>query len=754
MGQRERLLGVSGVADLVRPNGRPNHWLFRPSWPELEPLWITALALLIIVPGYRLGASVIQFFGRGGRTETVESLVYLSVLLCFPIAASIVAYLLPASGREASADGVKAGLLLFLVALAALYVARGAPLAIASACGMAVVTAALLGPRVWGSGDAGNDSVVARRAVLLFGGTAAWMGAGALVSWGDATGWFTSEPIRFGLFCLTFGLWILALRPAFTDSEHSRVTLASGGAVAVIGALLLIVLSFRTNPVLELYHWEAFVGPMQEVRQGGWLLWDNPAQYGVLSILLPTLFPGNAWQSFYLFQGLCNVVIALLMFRALRGVRPSVTRDILAIALAATTLFFRPRTATLLLAGQMTPSGGPVRFIWSFVMLAFVFGHYRQRSSVDGVHNSADTRFAIWGNAIWIVSALWSVEAAIYCTAIWFPAYGAHLFQQAFRDRLGGATMRTVATHALWQAALPLTALATLVVLISAAYRLTLGHFPDWMGYVEYAVLYGGGFRALPIDPSGSVWFLLTAFLAISTACVIYVAREPSRPHSIVLVGAWGGVWAISSYFVSRSHPANLLSITAFVIFALAITLGVMEQEGWEGWHGVVLVAAVPIFTVPIVLTIAHPGFATQIATPQLSYGRFTEQIPLMEPSLNQLLLQAGAKPTDPIVRIGDGRLMLAAWRPPKPGEPRVVSPYSWLPKQYEIIGTLPAARRRQYISRLADHLRLSGWLVHSRRGGITDFAQQLADISRTHVEIKRFENADWIVSWYQLRKR
>jgi hypothetical protein len=123
-----------------------------------------------------------------------------------------------------------------------------------------------------------------------------------------------------------------------------------------------------------------------------------------------------------------------------------------------------------------------------------------------------------------------------------------------------------------------------------------------------------------------------------------------------------------------------------------------------------------------------------------------------MEPSLNALLIKAGAKPTDPVVRIGDARLMLPAWRPQSPDGRKVISPYSWLPKQYEIIETLPPDRRQKYIDRIAEHLRLSGWLVHSKTGGIPHFDVQLRDIQRTHVETKRFENKDWIVSWYQLK--
>jgi hypothetical protein len=272
------------------------------------------------------------------------------------------------------------------------------------------------------------------------------------------------------------------------------------------------------------------------------------------------------------------------------------------------------------------------------------------------------------------------------------------------------------------------------------------------MSYLEYALLYSGGFHSLPIDPSGSIWFLLIIFLAISTATVIYMFRDPWHPRVMVLAGAWGGVWAISSYFVSRSHAANLLSIATFLVFAAAISLRVIADQPPESWHGIIRVALVPMFVAPIVLTVGHPSFVDEIRKPQLSYESFTEQIPLMEPSLNALLLEAGAKPSDPVVRIGDGRLMLPAWRPQNPQGARVVSPYSWLPKQYEIIGTLPAYRRQKYIDRIAQHLHLSGWLILSKTRSDPDFTNQLADIQRTHVETKRFENKDWIVSWYQIK--
>jgi len=337
---------------------------------SVEPLWIASLALLIILPGYQFGPAIIRFFGRGGQTETVEWLTYLSVLLGFPLGAFIITrFLFPISARAEAV--VKSVLLFVLCAEVLVYLARSQWRDVGAALVLSLVTVAFVG-------SAGRR--VSGWIVLTFAGTAAWMSAGSLVSWTDAVPWYLASVPRLLLLLVTFGISILAVRATFLSPEVVGKPGAAAKALIFLSIVLLLVLSFRTYPVLELYHWEAYVGPIQEVRQGGWLLWDAPAQYGVLSILLPTLFPGNAWQSFYVFQALCNAVVALLMFWGLGGTRPSISRIILAASLTATTLFFRPRSATLLLAGQMTPSGGPVRFIWPFVMLAFLFHHYSKAS--------------------------------------------------------------------------------------------------------------------------------------------------------------------------------------------------------------------------------------------------------------------------------------------------------------------------------------------------------------------------------------
>jgi hypothetical protein len=130
---------------------------------------------------------------------------------------------------------------------------------------------------------------------------------------------------------------------------------------------------------------------------------------------------------------------------------------------------------------------------------------------------------------IWIASICWSLESAIYCSAVWFPAL---LFFSCIGRSLNAAAEirpHTIARNVVTVVLIPLIAIAGLTLVVSGIYRAMLGHFPDWMSYAEYALLYSGGFHSLPIDPTGSIWYLLIVFLAITTATGIYALRDSTN---------------------------------------------------------------------------------------------------------------------------------------------------------------------------------------------------------------------------------
>jgi hypothetical protein len=710
-----------------------------------EPLWIGALGVHFIVVGRVLVPALIHLLGRGGQVETVEWAIYMSLLVGYAPLVWIIARVLPRLTSRRVASWLRLAIVCAALVELGFYALFANWIFILSATMAAVLTVVALGYTGQSEGQKGRYRGLPRVLPLLFAAAFGWMCAGGLVSWSDALEWISGSPRTALTVIAATALSAFALRGAPDLSpREQRLRWPDFLALAI-----LVVFSFRTFPMVEFYHWGFYVGPIEQLRQGGRLLWDTPSQYGFLSILIPAALPASAWVSFWFYQSAIFAIVAALMYVTFRRLGSRWTGALFAFAVTFTTLFFRPRDETLILPAQMTPSGGPVRFLWSFLLLAFIAGHYFRPAEKQ---RSRD--FVFGGTAIWLASVLWSAEGAIYCSAIWFCSFAVLLAQRAVEWRDTGVPARNILRRAAQWIAVPLVALAVTVVLVLLGYLLLFHMSPDWRGYVEYVVLYSrGGFGALPVDPSGSVWYLMLLFLIISTMAAMYLTRDARNPRLVALAGLWGGAWSVGSYFVGRSHPVNALSLVPLLLYSTAIGLSLLSTDRSRHWHRLVVTALVPAFAMPIALTLGHAGFAAEVTQRQLQLSRFTEQVPTMEPALHSLLVQSGARPSDSFVRVGDGRLMLPAWSMAPPTR-RIVSDRSWLPKPYEIIGSLPADRRQAYIDRNAKSIPVSGWLIHSKRHTIPGYSALLAQIERTRHEERRYENADWILSWMAIGPR
>ena len=690
-----------------------------------EPLWIAALGVQLIAGGAMLLPRLIRLMGRGGAVETVEWAVYMSALFVFPVMVAFIGWALPRFAGERAGSAVKRGVVLLAVAEFAFYaVYRAGPVDVVAGVAVALGTAALLLYRARGS-----VRFAAVASVTLACALAGWMAGGALVYWQNAVSWLVS-PVPVVVLVAMCVVAAAVLRRWIGSGAHDVRPVRVLDFIPIVA---LVAFSFRTFPVVEHYHWGFFIGPIEQLRQGGTLLWDTPSQYGFLSILLPTLLPGNAWQSFWFFQAIAYAIVACLMYLAIRRLSSGWPGAVAGFAITFTTLFFRPRTDELILPAQMTPAAGPFRFIWCFVMIAFLV---RWHTTSRGGNAR---RFAITGTVIWIAAVLWSAETAIYVTAMWFPALLVSSIQSA-------PTIRASAAAALKSAAYPLFALILAGVLVIGAYRIAGRPGPDITGHFEYVLLYSrGGFGALPIDWTGTIWYLILVFLMVSTVLVIHAVRNARDSRLAVWAAAWGGVWAVSSYFTGRSHPVNLVALIPVLIFILAACLRMAPFTPGSRGRYAMAGALLPLLVMPVVITAGHGEFAAAVSEKQLAPSRFTDQVQRMDPELETLLLAAGARPDrDAFVLASDGRLMLGAWH--GSGATPVMSSRSWLPKAFEIIGSLPEQRRQVYFERNARSFPGAGWLIESKtleaNGGdhLVEFA------GKTRKELKRLESANWIV--------
>ena len=337
---------------------------------------------------------MIRLLGRGGAVETVEWAIYMSTLVVFPVAVVFVGWILPrVAGSEATAIVQRVLVLLLAVALAVWAAAGGLSslIPLAAAAILSAVSLLLLCRR----DSISRDIVIVAAAC----GTVGWMAAGALVYWESALSWVIGSPLT----TLVFAASVVAVALVLRSWVRMPGVTTTVRVLDLVPLVALVVFSFRTFPMVEHYHWGFFVGPIEQLRQGGTLLWDTPSQYGFLSILLPSLLPGNAWQSFWFFQSLAYAVVACMMYIAIRRLSSGWSSAVVAFLFTFTALFFRPRSDALMLPAQMTPAAGPFRFIWCFVMIAFLVGSVARKER-------ANSSFALRGTAIWIVAVLWSLR--------------------------------------------------------------------------------------------------------------------------------------------------------------------------------------------------------------------------------------------------------------------------------------------------------------------------------------------------------
>jgi hypothetical protein len=144
-------------------------------------------------------------------------------------------------------------------------------------------------------------------------------------------------------------------------------------------------------------------------------------------------------------------------------------------------------------------------------------------------------------------------------------------------------------------------------------------------------------------------------------------------------------------------------------------------------------------------MTLGHPQLFADLATPQLAPHKFIQQVPAMDPPLQSLLLASGAKPTDSFVRMVDGRLVLPPWI--DADSSKTLSDRSWLPKPYEIIGSLPPWRREVYLARNS-RTGQGGWLIHSKNAPMLHFDERFAELEKHYAVTKKAESGEWMI-WY-----
>ncbi len=399
----------------------------------------------------------------------------------------------------------------------------------------------------WGIGIAGLQ------AVIIYGGTR-WL-AGKQLSKTEAIGILPLLLFIFGLneaetvfFRFGQGSWNLIyatalvfwFRTVYSKSQSETPLAQTWGWPDFVWLgffTFLLRLPLTAESGVMLHHWSYYLGPIETLKQGGVLLHDTPSQYGFLSILLPSFLPFSSADSFWVALGLVLLLQFVLVYGAIRGLRFFAGDKILPGVLALVFVLFLGGSRYRNLGVFEAPSTSGYRFLWAFALCLLFL---RERRSIGLL------------SLIFAIGVYWSAESAVYCLFVLFATYIAHLFQcrgkQFFPPWFVG----------------PLLAAAVSFGVIETGYRLVFGIAPDWMSYIEYPLVYGGGFGSMPVH----FFYGTTASLVVSLGALAFLLRAVAfEKGTLVSPGAYGVVgfvFATLTYFISRSHPSNILNLFCY----------------------------------------------------------------------------------------------------------------------------------------------------------------------------------------------
>jgi len=583
------------------------------------------------------------------------------------------------------------------------------------------------------------------RSGLWFGGAALlWYISMRLQWWSDFPTWTIASFWRLVVFFVStwlIGQWFF--RPGAVPIRNSWLRRAGD----IIAITLLGLLAFRPADLSEVvifHHWSVFVAPVVMLKQGGWLLWDIPAQYGFLSTLFIRALPlKDVWRALYVANSLLLWFGAVLLYRSLRrGDLSAGSNYFMPVLLTISWVFLVPGWGEEITGPQGTPSVGALRFIWCYVLVW-------QLAKINSYElTSLKTKRAlILGCTLWLLGSFWSAESAVYCFAIWIPAYVVLIFGRYSAAR----TETSLGMIAFW-ILLPVGLLLACVGAIDAFYQIRLGHLPDWMAFVDPALAYSIGMFTEGISATGSGWILLTVLCVISAELHWQTKKRVLHASTIaLLLGSWGAVWATASYYIGRTADNNVNNILPILGLGLASLIFVQRRENTAGLR-VTGFCVLPLVVVSFSISYGNVAGVTACVKQSigLSHRRVSKKLLMVDEELASVLRSAGIDPhKTPIAFIDNNRAMLPGLRNDQGQLLRWHK--TWLPiMSPSAIVFLAPERQRLYISRFVDRSKLSGWLIFPKGSEFEERHQWLLDaILRSHQPVKTTESPNWKLTYY-----
>jgi hypothetical protein len=507
-------------------------------------------------------------------------------------------------------------------------------------------------------------------------------------------------------YCIFFIAFILVLLSFFKISwlkleklnqllEHKNILFYLGFLFAI---LIFGYTSLRYGNI-DLHHWGCYIGPAQMVRQGGWLLWSVPSQYGFLSILSIAIFPmKSCYQSLYILSSFFQFATALIIFYTLYSLRENIINYFLALFLTISSLFLFPGWVPSLKGVQAYPSIGPYRFFWIFALIFFIFIQYKK----DLLKNEYK-KIAI-GTSIWLIGFLWSFESAFYVSAVWFPYL---LVNSLNISTQKSGTKNIFLRKILIGISIAVCALLFTSLFISSLYYFKFDELPDFESFYENAVSFKEGFGSIIINPLGSVSVaLLVVFIITASISQNLLGLQKNKEKIAILTALYFGLIATLTYFVSRSHENNISNLMPVMIFTLATVLSLEKEKFFINYYKL---AILPIYIAVLALTYGSPYF-TEYRKDIKGYSSSIEKELPKENNYSEVMKMAGIKDHESVSLIDD--MILFNREDDQVNQEQK----NWLPlNPCTVVNPLNDTRIETYIQRFSAQFKSGGYLITNK---------------------------------------
>jgi hypothetical protein len=373
--------------------------------------------------------------------------------------------------------------------------------------------------------------------------------------------------------CITIVLGILIHEWLWTRLSRYRLLVL----VELLLAVVLIAACFKAQALVNVkqtHHWSYYLGPLYGVLGGGKLLWSVPSQYGFLVILTPALiaqwFGLSGIEAFGLLVALMHLGATVLLFYFLTS-RAKLS-PLASAMLTIITCLFLPGWFPNLVGPTAYPSVTGLRFFPALLTVVLV-------------EKASRARHLTWPVFAVIVGSLacaWSFESFAYTLA----SLGAYAGLRVFFD----LNPRFLATSASLIPMLALCGGALIIVLYAIAYSSAI----DIKSFYEYAMQYADTQGTLPIQFSA-----MTLFYVFALAFSYFFARISLRfrqPETLAGTIAFFYLWMVSTYYVARSHPNNVLNLTPWALAVMVASAPRALSSQLSSLHRVGIVVMCALF--------------------------------------------------------------------------------------------------------------------------------------------------------------